>query len=62
MVTAVVVALAGSAMAASLLSIPNPPTNYPPGELGWMVKLDEDIIMHPDTHPLTKALVCATLQ
>lgn len=37
--------------------IPAPPTQYPPGELGEMVKLGEDIIMHTNTHPLTKDLV-----
>ncbi len=37
--------------------IPNPPSQYPPGELGKMVKLGEDIIMHTNTNPLTKKLV-----
>jgi len=33
------------------------PTGYPAGELGKMVKLGEDISLHTDTHPLTKAYV-----
>ncbi len=38
-------------------NIPDPPKDYPPGELGRMVKLGEDIIYHTHTHPLTKDLV-----
>jgi thiosulfate dehydrogenase len=56
------VAFAGPATAAGLSDIPNPPTTYPQGELGRMVKLGEDIIMHTDTHPLTKGLVGNKLQ
>jgi len=37
--------------------IPNPPTAYPKGELGRLVKLGEDIIYNTHTHPLTKDLV-----
>lgn len=36
---------------------PQPPTAYPPGELGRMVKLGEDIVMHTATNPLTRDLV-----
>lgn len=42
--------------------IPNPPTKYPKGELGKMVKLGEEILNHTDTHPLTKNLVGNKLQ
>ncbi len=56
------VTLAGPAMAGTLPSLPNPPANYPTGELGRLVKLGEDIIMHTDTHPLTKDLVGNKLQ
>ncbi len=38
-------------------NIPDAPQTYPKGELGKMVKLGEDIIMHTNTHPLTKDLV-----
>ncbi len=38
-------------------NIPDPPSNYPDGELGKMVKLGEEIIMHTNTHPLTKDFV-----
>ena len=37
--------------------IPDPPTAYPQGELGRLVKLGEDIIYHTHTHPLTKGFV-----
>jgi len=43
-------------------NIPDPPTKYPAGELGKMIKLGENIIMHTDTHPLTKDLVGNKLQ
>ncbi len=33
------------------------PKEYPAGEVGKMVKLGEDILLHTDTHPLTKDLV-----
>ncbi len=38
-------------------NIPDPPQKYPQGELGKMVKLGEEIIMHTNTHPLTKDFV-----
>jgi len=37
--------------------VPDAPTKYPPGELGKMVKLGEDIISKTNTHPLTRDLV-----
>jgi len=37
--------------------LPTPPTQYPEGELGDMVRLGEDIILHTNTNPLTKDLV-----
>ena len=37
--------------------IPDPPTTYPKGELGRLVKLGEDIIYHTHTHPLTRDFV-----
>ncbi len=37
--------------------IPDPPTQYPSGELGRMVKLGEEIIFNTNTHPLTKEMV-----
>ncbi len=33
------------------------PKNYPAGEVGRMVKLGEEIMLHTDTHPLTKDMV-----
>ena len=33
------------------------PKEYPKGEVGKMVKLGEDILLHTDTHPLTKDMV-----
>lgn len=42
--------------------IPDPPTEYPEGELGRMVKLGEEIIFNTDTHPLTRDLVGNDLQ
>ena len=54
LVLTLIAAAAGYAVADPL---PSPPSQYPPGELGEMVKLGEDIIMHTDTHPLTKDLV-----
>jgi len=33
------------------------PKNYPAGEVGKMVKLGEDIMLHTNTHPLTKNMV-----
>ena len=35
----------------------NAPKEYPQGELGEMVKLGEDIMLHTSTHPLTKDFV-----
>lgn len=43
-------------------NVPDAPTQYPPGELGRMVKLGEDIINNTDTHPLTKEFVGNKLQ
>jgi thiosulfate dehydrogenase len=37
--------------------IPNVPTHYPSGQLGKMVKLGRDILLHTDTNPLTKNMV-----
>ena len=37
--------------------IPDPPTDYPKGELGALVKLGEDLVNHTHTHPLTRGLV-----
>ncbi len=42
--------------------VPDAPSAYPPGELGKMVKLGEDIIMNTNTHPLTKDYVGDSLQ
>jgi thiosulfate dehydrogenase len=39
------------------MDIPDPPKDYPAGELGKLVKLGEEIFMKTDTHPLTKDLV-----
>ncbi|HEX8980865.1 MAG TPA: c-type cytochrome [Parasulfuritortus sp.] len=55
LVLALTATAAGIAVAAD--PMPAPPTQYPPGELGEMVKLGEDIIMHTNTHPLTKDFV-----
>ncbi len=59
--TALILALTGSlsmvAMAVERPKLPDPPKNYPPGELGRMVKLGEEIIYNTNTHPLTKELV-----
>jgi thiosulfate dehydrogenase len=49
--------IAGFAEYAVADPLPAPPTQYPGGELGEMVKLGEDIILHTNTHPLTKDLV-----
>ncbi len=38
------------------------PKSYPKGELGKMVRLGEDILLHTNTHPLTKDLVGNKLQ
>ena len=51
-----------SLVAIGLLSISSlyggsAPKEYPQGEVGKMVKLGEDILLHTDTHPLTKDLV-----
>ncbi|WP_456433226.1 c-type cytochrome [Nitratifractor sp.] len=43
-------------------SMPQAPQEYPPGELGRMVKLGEAIMNQTDTHPLTKDLVGNKLQ
>jgi len=41
---------------------PAPPSDYPQGDLGEMIKLGEDIIMNTNTHPLTKNYVGNKLQ
>ncbi len=41
---------------------PDAPKAYPPGELGKMVKLGEDIFNNTDTHPLSKQYVGNKLQ
>lgn len=46
-----------SVMAVDRPDLPDPPTTYPKGELGRMVKLGEDIIYNTNTHALTKDLV-----
>lgn len=51
---AILSACAGYASADPMLA---PPSQYPAGELGEMVKLGEAIIMNTNTHPLTKDLV-----
>ena len=38
------------------------PKAYPDGEVGKMVKLGEEILLHTDTHPLTKDMVGNKLQ
>jgi thiosulfate dehydrogenase len=38
------------------------PKYYPTGEVGKMVKLGEDILMHTNSHPLTKDMVGNNLQ
>lgn len=59
--TALMIALTGSlsmaAMAVERPELPDPPKNYPAGELGRMVKLGEDIIYNTNTHKLTKDMV-----
>ncbi len=42
--------------------VPDAPTKYPPGELGRIVKLGEDIINKTNTHALTKDYVGNKLQ
>ena len=44
-------------LGASSLYAGNAPKTYPKGEVGKMVKLGEEIMLHTDTHPLTKDLV-----
>ncbi len=51
--------IGSNAMAAAPTAAPK---TYPAGEVGKMVKLGEDIMMHTDTHPLTKDLVGNKLQ
>jgi len=53
---------ATGAIALERPNVPDAPTEYPPGELGRMVKLGEDIINKTDTHPLTKEFVGNKLQ
>jgi len=42
---------------ASMLAAGTAPKEYPKGPVGEMVKLGEDIMLHTDTHPLTKDFV-----
>jgi len=42
---------------ASMLAAGTAPKAYPKGAVGEMVKLGEDIMLHTDTHPLTKDFV-----
>ncbi len=56
---ALVAAVAGLALAQK---VPDPPKAYPPGELGELIKLGEQIVMQTNTHPLTKAYVGNKLQ
>jgi len=49
-------------MALERPNIPDAPTEYPPGELGRIVKLGEDIINKTDSHLLTKEFVGNKLQ
>ena len=42
---------------ASILAAGTAPKEYPKGPVGEMVKLGEDIMLHTDTHPLTKDFV-----
>jgi len=46
-----------SSVAAGVLMAGQAPKAYPEGEVGRMVKLGEDIMLHTDTHPLTKDMV-----
>ncbi|HGZ70000.1 MAG TPA: c-type cytochrome [Nitratifractor sp.] len=46
-----------SSVAVSFLAAGTAPKEYPEGPVGEMVKLGEDIILHTDTHPLTKDFV-----
>jgi thiosulfate dehydrogenase len=38
------------------------PKNYPSGELGKLVKLGEQIVLHTNTHPLSRDLVGNSLR
>lgn len=50
--------VSGTVIAAEPLpEIPDPPTVYPEGELGRMVRLGEEIIFNTNTHELTRDLV-----
>jgi thiosulfate dehydrogenase len=46
-----------SSLGFSALYAGSAPKEYPAGEVGKMVKLGEDIMLHTDTHPLTKDMV-----
>ncbi len=46
-----------SAVGATLILAGNAPKTYPAGEVGKMVKLGEDILLHTNTNPLTKDMV-----
>jgi thiosulfate dehydrogenase len=58
----IVLAIFIAATGNSLLFAGNAPKTYPAGELGKMVKLGEDILLHTNTHPLTKDMVGNKLQ
>lgn len=68
MKTAIVLTFMGTILSSTALlalerpNVPDAPTAYPPGELGRMVKLGEDIINKTNTHPLTKEFVGNDLQ
>ncbi len=47
---------------AAVAAIPDAPSVYPTGELGYMVKLGERLIAETDSHPLTSAYVGNDLQ
>jgi len=59
MSVAALLILSSNAMAVTPTAAPK---TYPAGEVGKMVKLGEDILMHTDTHPLTKNMVGDKLQ
>jgi len=58
--SAVALLLVGSNIMAATPTVA--PRTYPAGEVGKMVKVGEDIMMHTDTHPLTKDMVGNKLQ
>jgi len=54
---AVIHIILAATVANVLLYAEGAPKTYPDGKLGKMVKLGEDILLHTDTHPLTKDFV-----